>query len=83
MTGASGLKDLIACNTRISSIIDDNLSYAGYNISELMDNDASFEEVIYLLWNLHLPNKTELDDFVKLLRDNYEISDAVVQCIMI
>ncbi len=83
MTGSSGLKDLIACNTRISSIINDNLSYAGYNISELMDNDASFEEVIYLLWNLHLPNKTELDDFVKLLRDNYEISDAVVQCIMI
>ena len=32
MTGASGLKDLIACNTRISSIINDNLSYAGYNI---------------------------------------------------
>ena len=83
MTGSSGLKDLIACNTRISSIINDNLSYAGYNISELMDNDASFEEVIYLLWNLHLPNKTELDDFVKLLCDNYEISDAVVQCIMI
>lgn len=83
MTGSSGLKDLIACNTRISSIINDNLSYAGYNISELMDNDASFEEVIYLLWNLHLPNKTELDDFVKLLHDNYEISDAVVQCIMI
>lgn len=49
MTGSSGLKDLIACNTRISSIINDNLSYAGYNISELMDNDASFEEVIYLL----------------------------------
>ncbi|WP_330997503.1 citrate/2-methylcitrate synthase, partial [Streptococcus gallolyticus] len=83
MTGGSGLKDLIACNTHISSIIDDNLSYAGYNISELMDNDASFEEVIYLLWNLHLPNKAEFDSFVKELRENYAISDAVEQCIMI
>ena len=27
-----GLKDMIACNTRISSIIDDHLSYAGYDI---------------------------------------------------
>ena len=83
MTGGSGLKDLIACNTYISSIIDDNLSYAGYNISELVDNDASFEEVIYLLWNLHLPNRAELGNFVKELRENYAISDAVEQCIMI
>ena len=43
-----GLKDMIACNTRISSIIDDHLSYAGYDISEFMNNKASFEEVIYL-----------------------------------
>lgn len=83
MTGGSGLKDLIACNTHISSIIGDNLSYAGYNISELMDNDASFEEVIYLLWNLHLPNKAEFNSFVKELRESYAISDAVEQCIMI
>lgn len=83
MTGGSGLKDLMACNTYISSIIDDNLSYAGYNISELVDNDASFEEVIYLLWNLHLPNRAELGNFVKELRENYAISDAVEQCIMI
>ena len=47
----NGLKDMIACNTRISSIIDDHLSYSGYDISEFMENKASFEEVIYLLWN--------------------------------
>ena len=67
MAEESGLKDLIACNTRISSIIDDDLAYAGYNISELMDNNASFEEVIYLLWNLHLPTAIELKNFVKNL----------------
>ena len=43
----NGLKDMIACNTRISSIIDDHLSYSGYDISEFMENKASFEEVIY------------------------------------
>ena len=31
----NGLKDMIACNTRISSIIDDHLSYSGYDISSL------------------------------------------------
>ena len=51
----NGLKDMIACNTRISSIIDDHLSYAGYDISEFMDNKASFEEIIYQLkWNLNI-----------------------------
>ncbi len=83
MAEESGLKDLIACNTRISSIIDDDLAYAGYNISELMDNNASFEEVIYLLWNLHLPTAIELKNFVKELRAEYAISDAVEQCILI
>lgn len=80
---ANGLEDMIACRTRISSIIDDQLSYAGYNISELMDNNASFEEVIYLLWNLHLPTQIEYKHFVSELKANYEISDAVEQCILI
>lgn len=83
MTEENGLKNQIACNTRISSIVDDDLSYAGYNISELMDNNATFEEVIYLLWNLHLPTVMELKNFVKELRFNYAISDAVEQCILI
>ncbi|MFR3236664.1 MAG: citrate synthase [Streptococcus thermophilus] len=78
-----GLKDMIACNTRISSIIDDHLSYAGYDISEFMNNKASFEEVIYLLWNGHLPTQMELKYFETELRKNYDISDAVEQCILI
>ena len=73
----NGLKDMIACNTRISSIIDDHLSYSGYDISEFMDNKASFEEVIYLLWNGHLPTQMELKYFEAELRKNYDISDAV------
>ena len=79
----NGLKDMIACNTRISSIIDDHLSYSGYDISEFMDNKASFEEVICLLWNGHLPTQMELKYFEAELRKNYDISDAVEQCILI
>ncbi len=30
-------KDTIACDTRISQIVDDSLSYAGHNISELVE----------------------------------------------
>lgn len=83
MTDSQGLKDMIACETRICAIENEALSYAGYDISELMDNNASFEEVIYLLWNLHLPTQIELNFFEKSLRSEYAISDAVEQCILI
>lgn len=83
MTETNGLKDAIACDTRISAIENDRLSYAGYDIAELMENNASFEEVIYLLWNLHLPTQIELNYFEKSLRKEYAISDAVEQCILI
>ena len=83
MSQTDGLKDTIACDTRISQIVDDSLSYAGYNISELVEHHASFEEVIYLLWHLHLPTQIELKHFEEDLRTNYAISDAVEQCILI
>lgn len=83
MPEENGLKDLIACHTRISSIKEDHLAYAGYDISELMNNQVSFEETIYLLWNLRLPTTSEYKQFTKELRTNYEISDAVEQCILI
>ena len=78
MSQTDGLKDTIACDTRISQIVDDSLSYAGYNISELVEPHASFEEVIYLLWHLHLPTQIELKHFEEDLRANYAISDAAV-----
>ncbi|MDR0846989.1 MAG: citrate synthase [Lactobacillales bacterium] len=84
-TGESlaGLENMIACNTKISSIIDDRLTYCGYDIGEFMDNNASFDEVIYLLWNGHLPTQIELNYFRKELAANSKISDAVEQCLLI
>ncbi len=80
---ASGLEGTFACQTRISSIINDQLSYAGYNIDELMKHELSFEEVVYLLWHLHLPSKTELDQFNQEIRKNSKISEAVETCLRI
>ena len=48
----NGLKDMIACNTRISSIIDDHLSYAGYDIS---GSDLSLME-----WSSSYSNGTQV-----------------------
>lgn len=59
-TGA-GLEGVVATSSKIC-YIDGNqgvLSYFGYNIHTLADN-ATFEEVIYLLWNGKLPNQSEL-----------------------
>ena len=44
-----------AAETKISSIIDSQLTYA-YDIDDLAEN-AQFEEIIFLLWNYRLPNK--------------------------
>ena len=48
---STGLEGIVATTSSISSIIDDTLTYVGYNIDDLTEN-ASFEEVIYLLWHL-------------------------------
>lgn len=59
MTTTEGLEGIVATQSAISSIIDDTLTYVGYDIDDLTNN-ASFEEVIYLLWHKQLPKKDEL-----------------------
>ncbi|MGM8366274.1 citrate synthase [Virgibacillus sp. W0181] len=77
MSTTKGLEGVIAAKSSISSIIDDKLTYVGYSIDDLAEN-ASFEEVVYLLWNLKLPNKSELDEIRKDLVDNMEVPDAII-----
>ena len=48
MTATRGLEGIVAAESKISSIIDDTLTYVGYNIDDLAEN-ASFEEVVYLI----------------------------------
>ncbi len=55
----AGLEGINATQSAISSIIDGTLTYRGIDIDELADH-ASFEEVVYLLWNGELPKAKEL-----------------------
>ncbi|HMF78694.1 MAG TPA: citrate synthase [Bryobacteraceae bacterium] len=59
-TGA-GLEGIVATSSGICFIDGSKgiLSYSGFNIHTLAEN-ASFEEVIYLLWNGKLPDKEAL-----------------------
>ena len=79
-TGAidKGLEGVIACTTSISYIINANLTYRGYTIEDLAEN-SSFEEVIFLLWNDHLPSKDELSQFQKSLWQNMVLSQEQIQ----
>ncbi|CDQ39336.1 citrate synthase [Virgibacillus salexigens] len=72
-----GLEGVVATQSSISSIIDDQLTYVGYKIDDLAKN-SSFEEVIYLLWNQKLPTKAELEALRADLAANMELPDAII-----
>jgi len=76
MPTTKGLEGVVATTSAISSIIDGVLTYKGYNIDDLADH-ASFEEVIYLLWNEDLPNKEELSSFKQELATNAAVPAEV------
>jgi citrate synthase len=62
-TTGAGLEGIVATTSNICYIDGEHgiLSYFGYNIHTLAEN-ATFEEVIYLLWNGRLPNRSELEE---------------------
>jgi citrate synthase len=78
VTVTRGLEGVVATSSSISSIIDDTLTYVGYNIDDLADN-ASFEEVIYLLWHRKLPTAAELAELKQQLADNMELPKEVIE----
>lgn len=77
MTSTKGLEGIVATQSSISSIIDDQLTYVGYKIDDLAEH-SSFEEVIYLLWNLELPTKSELQALKADLADHMDIPQAII-----
>jgi citrate synthase len=78
MSATKGLEGIVAAESKISSIIDDTLTYVGYGIDDLTNN-ASFEEVVFLLWNTRLPNAEELANFKAELAANMEIPAAITE----
>ena len=77
-----GLEGIVANSTRLSDVIGDKgqLIYAGYDINELAGK-VSFKEVVYLLWKGKLPNRRELDEFMRALRAERELPGGVIDFI--
>ncbi|MEX1117468.1 MAG: citrate synthase [Terrimicrobiaceae bacterium] len=76
---AKGLEGIVANSTRLSDVLGQEgiLIYAGYDINELAGK-ASYEEVVYLLWHGHLPNKTQLHELQRRLRQERELPEDIV-----
>ncbi len=74
----AGLEGIIAADSEICYIDGDEgvLAYFGYSIDTLAEN-ATFEEVIFLLWHGRLPQAAELDGLKKLLVSHRELPAGV------
>jgi citrate synthase len=79
-TTGAGLEGVIAGESEICFIdgYEGVLSYRGYNIHTLADN-ATFEEVIFLLWNGRLPRREELEKLKADLVANRAIPKAITE----
>lgn len=80
MTATKGLEGIVATASSISSIIDGELTYRGINIDELAEN-ASYEEVVYLLWYGKLPNRKELDGLIQQFGEYSNLPQPIIEFI--
>lgn len=77
-----GLAGIVAFSTTKSFIDGEKgeLIYAGYDIDTLAEN-ATFEEVCFLLWNDRLPTQSELDELNRKLQESRELPEPVLDYI--
>jgi len=74
----AGLEDIEVLESSICEISQKGLSFRGYSIVELAA-EASFEEVIYLLWNDSLPSAQELSEFTAALKAEYNVPREIIE----
>ncbi len=74
-----GLQNIVVGQTKLSEVngTEGKLIYAGYKIEDLAAH-ASFEEVIYLLWHLQLPNKSQLEQISQQLNDHMTLAPEII-----
>jgi len=53
------------------------LIYSGYEIADLAEH-ASYEEIVFLLWNLRLPTQSELETLHQALVAEMPLTDAQI-----
>jgi citrate synthase len=75
-----GLEGIVAAATRLSSVDGEAgaLLIAGFPVEELAPA-ATFEEVVYLLWNGVLPRRHELEAFARRLAARRRLPEAVLE----
>jgi len=76
---SKGLEGVVANESALSNVEgkEGKLSYLGYKIDELVEH-TTFEEVMYLLHRGALPNRSQLEEFTKALRDQRELPQGVI-----
>ena len=74
-----GLADVVAAQTRLSAVNGQagELIIAGFPVEEIAGR-ATFEEIVYLLWNDALPTAAQLDDFRTALAAQRALPNATV-----
>jgi len=75
-----GLADVVAAQTRLSSVngLEGELIIAGFPLQEIA-SQATFEEMVYLLWNDALPTAAELNEFRQALATQRVLPNATVE----
>src|ERR1700753_2115953 len=75
-----GMEGVVAVQSEICFIdgVAGRLVYRGYDIADLVEN-ATFEEVVYLLWDGKLPDRAELDALKKDLAASFELPGHVLR----
>jgi len=76
----AGLEGIVATQSEISDVdgIQGRLIYRGYDIHDLAEH-ATFEEVVYLLWNGDLPKRNQLDELKRQLAPEAGLPVEIVE----
>ena len=78
---ARGLRDVAACQTRISFVDPlGALYYSGYDIDRLIGR-VCFEEVVHLLLHNKLPNQSEIDYVRSTLISEMKLPKQIIKCL--
>ena len=77
-----GLEGVLVAESSLSHIDGEagRLIYRGYSIEDLA-REASYEEVLYLLWHGHLPDRDALKVFAEEMAAERAVDDAVLSTV--
>ncbi len=79
---AKGLEGIVVAESELSNINGEtgDLLYRGYDIEDLATG-ASYEEVLYLLWNGTLPTPDELEGFSDAMASEFTVDGRVLDAL--